>query len=83
MQKLDEKTIVRIIREEWESRKASVLAESKSEFQTASPGLKLKSKEGLLYTVTKVAPGVVTIADPMGAETIVSNADLEKGFEIA
>jgi hypothetical protein len=84
MQKLDDSAIIRIIREEWESKKATLLSEAKHDFMTASPGLKLKhTKTGLLYTVAKVAPGAVTITSPDGAPSTLSNDQLEDEFELA
>lgn len=83
MQKLDDRTVVQIIREEWNIRKEMLVEEAKKPFMTASPGLKLKYIEsGTLYTVVKVAPGVVTIKSPEGELSRVSNDDLEKGFEL-
>lgn len=81
---VEDVTILRILREEWESRKAVLVEETKTNFNTVSPGLKLKSKtSGLLYTVTKVSPGAVTIQSPEGVASMLSNETLEKEFELA
>jgi hypothetical protein len=84
MEKLSDQKIITIMREEWAARKASVLSETKEVFQTASPGLKVKTKKtGVLYTVVKVVPGAITIADPEGKIVTLANADLEDDFELA
>lgn len=77
-------TILRILREEWEARKAVLVEETKTNFNTVSPGLKLKSKTtGLLYTVSTISPGAVTITSPEGTPSMLSNDTLEKEFELA
>lgn len=97
MQKqVDDKTILRIMREEWQKRKTtlmtenSVLLEKESKdvedisFETVSIGLKIKQKEsGVLFTVHKVSPGSVTLRSPEGALSVIPNYTLETEFELA
>jgi hypothetical protein len=91
---VQDKTILRILREEWEARKAVLVEETKTpnessketsgNFSTVSPGLKLKSKStGLLYTVQTVALGTTTVTSPEGVPSMLSNDTLEKEFELA
>lgn len=77
-------TILKILREEWEARKAVLVEETKTNFNTVSPGLKLKNKTtGLLYTIQTISPGAVTVTSPEGEPSMLSNDTLEKEFELA
>lgn len=89
---IDEKTIVRIMREEWTSRKQNLLRETKDDekektslpFDTVSIGLKIKHKEtGILYTVNRVSPGAVTLRDPEGMFFVIPNASIEAEYELS
>lgn len=81
--------IIRILREEWTAKKERLREDTEPKstgvnFQTASPGLKVKAKSsGILYTVLKVEPGVVTVKNPEGVPSMLSNETLEKEFELA
>lgn len=92
---IDDKTILLIMREEWTSKKSDLVTEvslyaesDKKEgdvpFETVSIGLKIKHKEtGILYTISIVSPGTVTLRSPEGALSVVTNASLEEEFELA
>lgn len=93
---VDDQTILRIMREEWTTRKSGLVTEVKLvaereskkaediSFDTVSIGLKIKHKEsGVLYTVNQVSPGSVTLRSPEGALAVIPNASLEAEFELA
>lgn len=91
MQKLDEKVVIRIIREEWEKRKVQLReklntvykSDDKESKHAISPGLKVKNKEsGILCTIDVVGPEGVIMRAPEGTKFSVSSEDLEKNYEL-
>lgn len=93
MQKLDESVVLRVIREEWESRKAALKEEMNTVYKPAgkgatpkhalSPGLKVKHKKtGMLCTIDAVGPTGVIMCKPEGAKFIVTSDSLEKDYEL-
>ena len=92
MQKLDESIVLRMIREEWESRKSSLREEMKTVYKPGkgetpkpaiSPGLKVKHKKtGMLCTIDAVGPSGVIMKKPEGARFIVASEQLEKDYEL-
>jgi hypothetical protein len=88
--KLDEKVILRILREE-RSKQLNVLREeldvvtniSGQEKKVVTPGLKLRSKDaGMLYTVHAIGPDSVVLREPDGQTIHVCDTELEKNYEL-
>jgi len=95
MKKLSEQEIIRLMREEW-NKKLSRFFESSDKLSTTarvngeeemviSPGLKVRSKDDLLYTVTDVADDSeetdFTLSKPSGEEFEVTGKDLESNYK--
>lgn len=89
MKFLDNKTTVQILREVWAERKASLREELElsakvdgEEKSLLAPGLKIKSKKGILYTVVNVGANAAALQAPEGPVVEVDNDQLEKDFEL-
>lgn len=88
MKKLDEKTLLRIFKEEWSAKLES--AKSKldvtfkkdgEEINVIHKGLKVKHEEsGFMYTVAKVEPDSVTLKSPEGKLFTISNDEFENEY---
>ena len=91
MQVLNEKTILRIMREEWNKRVKSLVLESADEApikaggvdKILSPELKMVHKQSKLrYTIDSIGPRSVVLRNPEGESFIVDSDTLEKEYSI-
>jgi hypothetical protein len=87
--KLDDKVVLRVLREQ----RAKQLASLREEVEVAvkvdgdqkkviAPGLKVRSKEGVLYTVHAVGRDSVVLRDPGGQTIHISDKELESGYDL-
>ena len=92
MKRLEESDILRIMKEEWNAKVAS-LSETVDaalkgkvdgkEKTIISPELKLRHKKTqYLYTVVSVGPRDVILMTPEGKEMIIDKDELEKNYEL-
>jgi len=92
MKKLEESDIVKIMREEWEAKLATLAEEVDAVFKgkvdgkekpLLSPELKLTHKKsGLLYTLVSVGPKDAILKSPEGKNFIVDKDTLENEYVI-
>ena len=88
--KLDDKVVLRVLREQRAKQLAALREEvdvtvsvDGSNKKVIAPGLKLRSKdEGILYTVHAVGADSVVLRDPEGETVHVSDNELEKRFDL-
>jgi hypothetical protein len=90
MKKLEDADIIRIMREEWETRLARLTEEVDATFKgnvdgkektLLSPDLKIK-RNGILYTVVSVGPRDAILKTPEGKLFIVDKDTLENEYVI-
>jgi hypothetical protein len=98
MNKLDSAVILRLLREERSKQLDALRQEINSQGlseninvnvnvggvtkKVISPGLKLRSKAGKLYTVKAISPTSAVLIDPNGQSTVVTDMELESGFDL-
>jgi hypothetical protein len=96
MKKLDDKTIVRIMKEEWEKRCNNVISEIEAYFDVddedgkednvLSVGLKVRKIDdpgkGLLFTIIALTKDNVMLKEPEGRQFVVSYDEFEKDYDI-
>jgi hypothetical protein len=92
MQKLDEEVVLRVIREEWATRKATLKEELDAVYKPGekapaklalSPGLKVKHKKsGVLFTIHAIGAQSTILRKPEGGNVAVANKDLESQFDL-
>lgn len=88
-QKLDDKVILRVLREQ-RAKQLNVLKEELDvnvnldgqEKKVIAPGLKIKSKEGILFTVDAIGQNSAVIKDPNGETSHISDQELEDNFDL-
>jgi len=88
--KLDDKVVLRVLREQRAKQLASLREEVEvavkvdgDEKKVIAPGLKLRSKgEGVLYTVHAVGRDSVVLRDPAGQTIHISDKELESGYDL-
>lgn len=94
MRNLQEADVLRIMREEWNKRVASLSEEvdlvmdanvdGDGKEPVISSELKVRHKEsGIRYTIDSVGPGDVVLRTPEGDDFIVDKSELEKEYELA
>jgi hypothetical protein len=82
---LNDKEIVRIMREEWNKIKSAALSEVsvvRGEKPLLTPGLKIVDTGGNLFTIVSVGNGGVLIEDPDGKTANVPWETIEKDFKL-
>lgn len=89
MKMLNGKTTLLILREVWQDRKNLLREELEvnakidgEEKNILAPGLKIKSKKGILYTVVSVGNELTSLQAPEGPVVEIDNEQLEKDFEL-
>jgi hypothetical protein len=82
MSKLGKKDVLRIIREEWDTRIKQISEELNIE--QMSDGLKVKHiKSKILYTIDSVSPRDVILVSPEGEKFAVSAGEFEEGYQLS
>lgn len=82
MSKFNEKDVLRIMREEWDSRLRQISEELNVD--DVSDGLKVKHiKSKILYTIDSVSPRNVILVSPEGEKFTVSAGEFEEGYELS
>lgn len=82
---LNDKEIVRIMREEWSKIKESALNElsvAKDGKPLVTPGLKLTDKKGNLYTIQSVGNTGAALEDATGKVVVVPWGQVEEEFNL-
>jgi hypothetical protein len=82
---LDEKVVIRLMRESWKERRENVLREVtalRDDKPILSPGLKIVDEEGNLFTVISVGTSGAMLEDASDATSIVPWDRLEKEFKL-
>ena len=82
---LNDKEIVRIMREEWQKIKASALSEVsivRGEKPLLTPGLKIVDSGGNLFTILSVGNTGAVIEDALGKSANVPWDKIEKEFKL-
>lgn len=82
---LNDKEIVRIMREEWSKIKAAALHEVsfvRDGKPLVTPGLKIVDGSGNLYTIMSVGNEGAAIEDPTGQTTVVPWGEIERDFKL-
>jgi hypothetical protein len=96
MKKLDDKTIVRIMKEEWQHRCNNVINEIEAYIDVdekdgkkdnvLSPGLKVRKMnepgKGLLFTIVALSKESIVLKEPEGRKFVVSYDEFEKDYDI-
>lgn len=82
---LNEKEIIRIMREEWMKLKSSALNEVsyvRDGKPMVTPGLKVVDKDGYLFTIVSVGNEGAALEDPDGNVSVVPWEKIEKEFKL-
>jgi hypothetical protein len=96
MKKLDDKTIVRLMKEEWEKRCSNLINEIDAYFDVddedgkkdnvLSTGLKVRKVDdpgkGLLYTIVALSKESVVLKEPEGRQFVLPYDEFEKDYDI-
>lgn len=92
MKNLTEEDIIRVMREEWYTKVASLTEEIDLTFKAKVDGkdkevisqdLKIRHKKSqLLYTVVSVGPKDIVLKTPEGEEFLLDKEQLEDGYEL-
>lgn len=92
MKKLQEEDIIRIMREEWQSKVAALTEEVDLTFKTKVDGddkevisqdLKVRHKDSqILYTVVSVGPNDIILKTPEGEDFLLDKDTLEDEYEL-
>jgi hypothetical protein len=82
---LNDKEVVRIMREEWAKIKAAALQEVsfvRDGKPLVTPGLKIVDNSGNLYTINSVGNEGAVLEDPTGAMNVVPWSVIERDFKL-
>lgn len=92
MKTLQEKDVIRIMKEEWQAKLAALSEDVDITFdakvdgkpkQVISTGLKLRHKKSLLlYTVASVGPKDIILTTPEGENFLLDKETLEQEYEL-
>ena len=87
MKKLNERDIIKLMREEWNARVRSVLesisVDLSKDSELVTQGLKVRHKNSkLLYTVVSVSPNDIVLTTPENNEILIDKDEFEKEYVI-